>query len=50
MIAVAGSVYDPQFAGIHMAMAMMEMRPQIQVACDISETLFLRAGGGVVKK
>jgi len=48
MSAVACSVHDPQFAGIHMAIAMMEMRPQMQVACDTGET-FLRAAAAIVK-
>jgi hypothetical protein len=34
-VLVAGSGHDPQFAGMHMAMAMIAMLAQIEVERDI---------------
>jgi hypothetical protein len=49
IIAVAGSGHDPQFAGIHMAMAIMKMLPQMEVENDIFIPLFVRGAVRRVK-
>jgi hypothetical protein len=41
--------HDPQFAGMHMAMAIIQMLPQMEVECDIKNLLFLPAGAAAVK-